>query len=84
MAEAYDKEAVFIGVSNQDTVADGKAYQRELEVPYDLANAPQVWQLYGFPFRPTTIVIDRRGAIAGRIDGPVTLQELRALIERAL
>lgn len=84
MAEAYEQEAVFIGVSNQDTVADGKAYQRGFDVPYDLANAPEVWELYGFPFRPTTIVIGRDGAIAGRIDGPVTLDGLRALIERAL
>jgi hypothetical protein len=75
---------VFIGVSNQDTVADGKAYQQRFDVPYDLAHAPQVWELFGYPFRPTTIVIDQAGAIAGRIDGPVTLRSLEALIQRAL
>ena len=71
----------FIGVSNQDTVEDGVSYQAEFAVPYELANAPEVWELYGNPFRPTTIVIAADGGIATQIDGPITPEGLREAIE---
>lgn len=84
MAEEYEKKAVFFGVSNQDTVADGKEYQAVYEVPYALGLAPEVWELYKDPVRPTTIVIGSDGAIAAEITGPVTYEGLREEIEAAL
>jgi thiol-disulfide isomerase/thioredoxin len=84
LAEEYEGQVTFIGVSNNDTVADGRAYRDEFDVPYALAHAPEVWELYGDPFRPTTIVIGPDGAQAARIDGPVTLDGLRSQIEDAL
>lgn len=72
----------FVGVSNNDTVADGKAYAQAFEVPYALAHAPGVWELYDVPYQPVTIIIDRDGMIAARLDGPVTYESLKGAIER--
>ena len=77
MAEEFEGEAVFFGASSNDTVEDGMEYRSRFEVPYDLALAPNVWETFGNPFRPTTIVIGADGRIKHRIDGPVTLGGLR-------
>ncbi len=84
MAEEFEGEVAFIGVSNNDTVEDGRAYAEEFGVPYDLAHAPEVWELYDNPYRPTTIVIGADGGIAAQVDGPITLGGLRAAIEAEL
>lgn len=81
MAEEFRSEAIFIGVSNNDTVADGKRYRDEFEVPYALAHAPEVWELFDQPFRPTTIVLGPDLRIEHRVDGPITLEGLRAVLE---
>ena len=83
MAEEYEQEVVFVGVSNNDSVAAGEDYVSEFDVPYVMAHAPQVWDAYDVPYQPVTIVIDRRGGIAGRVDGPITYEGLKDLIERA-
>lgn len=75
---------MFIGVSNNDTVEDGRTYRDEFGVPYPLAHAPEVWRLFDDPFRPTTIVLNRAGEISGRIDGPITSEGLREHIDAAL
>jgi hypothetical protein len=74
-------EVAFIGVSNNDTVADGKRYADEFDVPYPLGHGPEVWTAYDDPFRPTTVVISADGAIAERFIGEVTGQEVAAAIE---
>ena len=84
MAEEYEGKAVFFGVSNQDTVADGKEYQSVYEVPYALGLAPEVWELFNDPVRPTTIVIGSDGAVTTEITGPVTYEGLKKEIEAAL
>ena len=84
MAEEYEGKAVFFGVSNQDTVADGEDYQASYEVPYALGLAPEVWELFNDPIRPTTIVIGSDGAIAAEITGPITYEGLKKDIEAAL
>jgi hypothetical protein len=75
-------EVAFIGVSNNDTVADGKRYADELGVPYPLAHAPEVWAAYDDPFRPTTVVISADGDIAESFIGEVTGREVAAAIDR--
>ena len=77
MAEEFDGKAVFFGASMNDTVENGEAYRDEYEVPYALALAPQVWEIFGQPFRPTTIVVGPGGEIAARFDGPVDPEGLR-------
>ncbi len=86
MAEDYEQEVSFIGVSNNDTVEDGQRYASEYDVPYGLAHAPEVWDLYDVPYQPVTIVIGADGAPidGGRFDGPVTEESLGAVIEKAL
>jgi peroxiredoxin len=84
LAEELEGEVVFIGVSNNDTVAAGKRYVEALGVPYAMAHAPEVWTQFDDPFRPTTLVIDRDGQIASTITGPVTYEELKADVEAVL
>jgi hypothetical protein len=73
-------EVAFIGVSNNDTVADGKAYARDFDVPYPLAHGPEVWAAYDDPFRPTTVVISD-GEVVDRFIGEVTGEEIEAVLE---
>jgi peroxiredoxin len=82
--ERYEGEVVFIGVSNNDTVADGEAYQAEYEVPYPLAHAPKVWEQFEVPYQPVTAVFDGAGEVVDSVDGPITEARLVELIEQAL
>ena len=82
MAEEYDGRVTFFGVSNNDTIEDGIAYADEYGVPYELANAPEVWEAYGVPYQPVTVVIGADGGIAHRIEGEVTVESLKELIEQ--
>jgi peroxiredoxin len=84
LAEELEGEAVFVGVSNNDTVAAGKRYAEELRVPYALAHAPEVWAQFGDPFRPTTIVIGPDGRIASTTTGPITYEGLKADVAAVL
>lgn len=84
MAERYKGKVAFIGVSNNDSVSDGEAYAGELEVPYPLAHAPGVWELYEVPYQPVTIVFASDGAVASRIEGPITLDGLNEIIRQQL
>jgi hypothetical protein len=84
LAEEYEGKIAFIGVSNNDTVAAGKDYVETFDVPYPMANAPEVWDLFDFPFRPTTIVIDAKGRIASRTDGEISYEVLKEDIEAVL
>ena len=84
MAEEFEGRVVFIGVSNKDTVEDGKGYVADFDVPYAMAHAPEVWDSYDVPYQPVTIVIDAEGSIANRINGPVTYVGLKHAIEATL
>jgi hypothetical protein len=84
LAEEYEGKIVFVGVSNNDTVAAGKDYVETFDVPYAMAHAPEVWDQFEFPFRPTTIVIDAEGAIAARTDGEISYEVLKKDIEAVL
>ena len=84
MAEKYENKVAFIGVSNNDSVPDGEAYASELEVPYPLAHAPEVWELYEVPYQPVTIVIGSDGAVASRTEGPITRDGLNEIIRQQL
>jgi hypothetical protein len=81
LAEEFEGEVVFFGASNNDTVEDGLAYVEEFGVPYDLALAPEVWEQFGNPYRPTTIVFDAAGREVQRIDGPISYEGLQGVLE---
>ncbi|MDQ4144320.1 MAG: hypothetical protein M3198_11365 [Actinomycetota bacterium] len=82
MAEEYEGEVTFIGVSNNDTVEAGRSYAEEFDVPYHLANAPDVWEAFDVPYQPVTVVIGADGGIANRIEGEITYESLKGLIEQ--
>ena len=71
-------------MSNNDTVEDGIAYADEFGVPYDLANSPEVWEAYGVPYQPVTVVIAADGAIETRIEGEVSYEGLKEILEQTL
>jgi len=54
---------------------------RDNEVSKGFRQQVRAWKL---PTEPWVFTIDRRGRIAGRIEGPASIAEFRALIERAL
>lgn len=73
---------MFVGVSNNDTIRDGKDYVETFDVPYPMGHAPDVWDLYDVPYQPVTVVIAADGSVAERITGPVTYEQLREAIAR--
>jgi peroxiredoxin len=80
VAVEYAGRVDFVGVSYQDTVAAGRAYQRRFEVPYPLANDPsgRTWARWKVPYQPVVVLVDGEGRIAERFDGGTTGGTLRA------
>ena len=72
----------FVGVSDHDTVAAGRAYQRRYGVPYPLANDPsgRTWARWQVPYQPVIVLVDKRGRVAERFDGGTTGGTLRAAL----
>ena len=62
----------FVGVSNNDTVAEGRKYQ-QVRGPLPAGQRRQRPDLgrLGVPYQPVTVVVDRRGRVARRFDGGV-------------
>jgi cytochrome c biogenesis protein CcmG, thiol:disulfide interchange protein DsbE len=69
-----------VGVSYHDTEPAGRAYQRQFDVPYSLANdsSGRTWARWGVPYQPVVVLVDRQGRIAERFDGGTTGGTLRA------
>ena len=84
VADRYAGRVAFVGLSNRDTVADGRQYAAKHAVPYPLAHAPDVWRAYGVPYQPTTVVIGRDGRELQRWVGAVTADQLTATLDSAL
>jgi peroxiredoxin len=73
----------FVGVSNNDTVSEGRKFQREFEIRYPLANdsSGRTWAAWRVPYQPVTVVVDRRGHIAWRFDGGLEPGQLDPVLE---
>ena len=82
MAEEYEGQVTFFGVSNNDTIEDGMAYADEFGVPYELAHGPEVWDAYDVPYQPVTVVIGEDGAIVTRVEGEITYEGLKEILEQ--
>jgi len=69
-------------VSRNDTVAAGQAYQRQFDVPYPLANdrSGKTWARWDVPYQPVTVVVDKRGRVAKRVQGEVDAESLAAML----
>ena len=83
VAKKFDDRVRFVGVSNYDTVSEGRKYQRDYEIPYPLANdrSGRTWAAWGVPYQPVTVVVDQRGRIAWRFDGGLEPGQLDRVLE---
>jgi peroxiredoxin len=79
VADEFAGRVGFVGVSNHDTVAAGRAYQRRFRVGYPLANdaSGRTWARWRVPYQPVTVLVDKQGRIAERFDGGTTGGTLR-------
>jgi peroxiredoxin len=82
VAREFSGRVGFVGVSNHDTVAADRAYQRRFDVSYPLANDPsgRTWARWGVPYQPVTVLVDSQGRVAQRFDGGTTAGVLRAAL----
>ena len=82
VAREFTGRVGFVGVSNHDTVAADRAYQRRFAVSYPLANDPsgRAWARWGVPYQPVTVLVDSQGRVAQRFDGGTTGGTLRAAL----
>jgi peroxiredoxin len=71
VAVAFHGRVRFLGVSNHDTVVEGRKYQRYFDIPYPLANdsSGRTWAAWGVPYQPVTVVVDQDGRVAWRFAG---------------
>jgi peroxiredoxin len=83
VAREFKGKVAFVGVSNNDTVSEGRKYQRQFEVPYPLANdsSGRTWANWQVPYQPVTVVVDERGRIARRFDGGIEPEQLRPVLQ---
>ena len=76
----------FIGVLTRDNIAGAQAFVRRFSIPYPTLVDDSI--LIGFHNSlvpnaiPTTVVIDKKGKVAARISGEITVASLTDLINR--
>jgi peroxiredoxin len=82
VAKQFAGRVGFVGVSNHDTVAAGRVYQRRFEVTYPLANdaSGRTWARWRVPYQPVTVLVDKQGRIAERFNGGTTAATLREVL----
>ena len=82
VAREFKGQVQFVGVSNNDTVSEGRKYQRQFEVPYPLANdsSGRTWAAWVVSYQPVTVVVDERGRVARRWDGEVEPVHLASVL----
>lgn len=90
-AQDYADEGVhFIGINGTDDAGAAQPFERNFEIPYPSihdADGSAIAALQGrVPVEavPTTVVLDRRGRVTGRILGRLDPTTLRELIDTAL
>jgi peroxiredoxin len=83
VSRRFDDHVRFVGVSNHDTVSEGRKYQREFEIHYPLANdsSGRTWAAWRVPYQPVTVVVDRHGRVAWRLDGGLEPGQLDPVLE---
>jgi peroxiredoxin len=82
VAKQFAGRVGFVGVSNHDTVAAGRAYARRFTISYPLANdaSGRTWARWRVPYQPVIVLVDKQGRIAERYDGGTTGGTLRAAL----
>jgi len=78
----------FVGIDTRDSDINGEAFAKTFAIPYPSLSDRSGQLLLALSTSlppsaiPSTLVLDRRGRMAGRIIGPVTSASLSALIEQ--
>jgi len=76
----------FIGILTRDNPATAEAFERRFKIPYPTIIDDSI--LIGFKGSlpanaiPSTVILDKRGYVAARISGTVTVASLSELIEK--
>ncbi|HEY8557959.1 MAG TPA: TlpA disulfide reductase family protein [Actinomycetes bacterium] len=83
VSRRFEHQVRFVGVSNHDTVSEGRKYQRDFEIHYPLANdsSGRIWAAWRVPYQPVTVVVDRQGRVAWRFDGGLEPGQLDPVLE---
>ena len=83
VSRRFEHQVRFVGVSNHDTVSEGRKYQRDFEIHYPLANdsSGRTWAAWRVPYQPVTVVVDRQGRVAWRFDGGLEPGQLDPVLE---
>ena len=85
LAKKY-QGVVFVGVLTRDSEVAARAFEKRFQIPYPTLVDDSV--LLGFRDTlsanaiPSTIVIDKKGMVAARISGQITVASLSELIEK--
>jgi peroxiredoxin len=87
VAREYAKDGVVvIGVNQGESAARASAFARSLEIafPIWIDDGQQYGRVYAALGLPTTVVIDRLGAVERGFDGPLTIEQMRSTITQAV
>lgn len=87
LAERYRARGVdFIAIHVQDTTSEARKFVKAYPTPFPVALDPRlaIANRFGFKGTPTTIVIDRRGQLAARIDGESAATRLPKILDEVL
>ena len=85
LANKYS-DVEFIGILTRDNPANAEAFARRFKLPYPTIIDDSI--LIGFKGSlpanaiPSTVVLDKKGRVAARISGAITVASLTQLIER--
>jgi len=85
LANKYS-DVAFIGILTRDNPANAEAFARRFKLPYPTIINDSI--LIGFKGSlpanaiPSTVVLDKKGRVAARISGAITVASLTQLIER--
>ena len=85
LASKYS-DVAFIGILTRDNPANAEAFARRFKLPYPTIIDDSI--LIGFKGSlpanaiPSTVVLDKKGRVAARISGAITVASLTQLIER--
>ncbi len=86
--DAADAPVQFMGINFREDPARGAAFEKKAGITYPSLTDESgvlILELQGkAPTVPTTLVLDRDGRIASRVNGPVSASTLRALVEDAV
>jgi thiol-disulfide isomerase/thioredoxin len=85
LANKYS-DVAFIGILTRDNPANAEAFARRFKLPYPTIIDDSI--LIGFKGSlpanaiPSTVILDKKGRVAARISGAITVASLSQLIER--